>query len=92
MWVAANLAQSADAGTNVPVAAEPIAFLGVSKRERLELAKLTKREVTLVRVQRMLTYLREYPDRNVATFLEAGFRDGFHIPCVSVSFKVFFPI
>lgn len=33
----------------------------------------------------MLPYLREYPNREAAVLLESGFRDGFIIPCSSVS-------
>lgn len=36
-------------------------------------------------VQKMLPYLRAYPDRGAAALLEQGFRDGFRIPCESVA-------
>lgn len=39
-------------------------------------------------VLRMLPYLREYPDRQAAAFLESGFTLGFPIPCSSASSDV----
>lgn len=58
---------------------------GVLGKERGEEAKLRLRGSTPVKVQEMLPFLREYPDRAAAELLEFGFRDGFRIPCVSAT-------
>lgn len=78
---AANLEKSADISMSAQDAVARTVFHAVSVRERAELAKLSQRGVTPVRVQRMLPYLREYPDKKAAAFLESGFREGFPIPC-----------
>lgn len=77
----ASLAPSADTSMNVRVAEVPMDCQDVSRRERVELEKLTQRGRTPVKVEKMLPYLRAYPDRAAAVLLEDGFRDGFQIPC-----------
>lgn len=36
-----------------------------------------------MKVGRLLPFLKVFPNKRAADFLEAGFRDGFPIPCVS---------
>lgn len=82
MRVAASLGPTADIGMSARDVVATMVSPGVSGKERAEAAKLMLRGATLVKVQKMLPYLREYPDRLAAELLESGFRDGFSIPCV----------
>lgn len=78
----ASLGRTADIGmsaSDVGVPPYPVAL----HRERAELGKLSRRVVMLVRMERMLPNLKEYPNKRAFALLESGFRDGFRISCVS---------
>lgn len=72
----ASLGRIANISINARVAAVPMAC-PVSTVENEELGKLTRRGVTPVKMERMLPYLTEYPNREAAAFLESDFRVGF---------------
>lgn len=77
--------------TKERVSSEPNASSSMSARpagERMELTSAIKENrgmciqkgETPVRLERMVGYLRRYPDRRAAVLLEEGFRYGFKIP------------
>ncbi|XP_075715671.1 uncharacterized protein LOC142750558 [Rhinoderma darwinii] len=70
--------------TSAPVAEAPMVCPDASRSIRAGREMLSRRGATPVRVERMLPFLRGYPNRKVADLLWLGFSEGFRIPCTSV--------